>query len=124
MSIPEVVNTELGSIKIPYEFMRWTTSPAPDTYVIGEYSETPTDTEDGYEEGMMMLTCTTRKSWQDLENIKQTIKRHFPNPYGLRKSMEDGAVAIFYENAFPIDTGDAVLKRIQINLKIKIWRGK
>ena len=122
-SILGIVKTELENINVPYEFMRWTKSTNPDRYWIGEYSETPTDTEDGYEESTLLLTGTTKGSWLSLEDDKAKIKDHFPSVYGLRKATDDGAVVIFYENAFPVDTGEADLKRIQINLKIKKWRG-
>ena len=124
ISVLEVMNDEMNNIGVPYNFMRWTSASVPDQYWIGEYSETPTDTEDGYEEGTMMLTGTTKGRWLDLINTKEEIKNHFPNPYGLRISTEDGTVVIFYENSFPVDTGEADLKRMQINLKIKKWRGK
>ena len=121
-SVLKTIKEELNSIDVPYEFMRWT-SAVKYPYFVGEYSETPTDTEDGYEESTMMLTGTTKGLWLELENIKEKIKNHFPNPYGLRKSTGDGTVVIFYENSFPVDTGESDLKRIQINLKIKKWRG-
>lgn len=31
-------------------------------------------------------------------------------------------VAVFYDSAFPVPTGDGELKRIQINLSIKEWK--
>lgn len=122
ISILGIIKDELKSIDVPYEYMRWTSAP-PDTYFIGEYSETPTDTEDGYEEYTMLLTGTTVGSWLELENYKSKIKNHFPKIEGLRKSTSEGAVVLFYENSFPVDTGEANLKRIQINLKIKQWKG-
>ena len=123
MSILELVKREMDSINIPYEFMRWS-KPGQYPYFVGEYTETPTDSEDGYEESTLILTGTTKNLWSELEEYKKKIKDHFPNPYGLRLSVDDGTVVIFYENAFPVDTGEADLKRIQINLQIKKWRGK
>lgn len=124
MSVFEIIAAEMNSISVPYAPMRWTSANVPEQYWIGEYIETPTDTEDGYEEASVILTGTTKGLWSLLEGTKEKIKSHFPNPYGLRKSIDDGTVAIFYENSFPVRTGEAVLKRMQINLKIKIWRGK
>jgi hypothetical protein len=122
MNVMQVITEELKSIDIPYEFMRWTGDKVY-PYFVGEYMETPTDTEDGYEETTVILTGTTRGAWAELENYKQKIKDHFPNPYGLRKSTTGGAVVIYYDNSFPVDTGEDDLKRIQINLKVKKWRG-
>lgn len=117
-----IIASELNSIGVPYEFMRWT-SAVQYPYFVGEYTETPTLTEDGKEEGTLILTGYTRGSWLDLEQMKAKIKNHFPSIYGLRKSTDDGAVVISYRESMPIDTGEAELKKIQINLDIKQWKG-
>lgn len=118
-----IINAEMDKIGVPYEFMQWTAE-VQGAYFVGEYSESESVSEDGYEESTMILTGTTRGSWAELEEYKQKIKRHFPNPYGLRMHTDDGAVAIFYQHSFPVQTGEEDLKRIQINLQIKKWRGK
>lgn len=115
------IKTELERIGIPYAFMRWNAD-VKHPYFIGEYSEVVTTNEDGYEEYSFILTGTTRGTWGELETAKNTIKNHFPSVGGLRGSTADGTVVVFYDNAFPIDTGEADLKRIQINLTIKKWR--
>lgn len=117
-----IINDELKKLDVPYEFMRWTSNVA-DRYWIGEFSETPTDAEDGYEEGILILTGTTKNLWSVLMEDRQRIKDHFPSISGLSKSTDNGVVVIFYDNALPIPTGEADLKRIQINLKIKAWKG-
>ncbi len=122
MTVLGIIASELDSIGVPYEFMRWTSEQVPDPYWIGEYTETPTVSEDGFEEGTIILTGTTSGSWLDLEKDKKKIKRHFPSIHGLRRSTDTGAVAIFYGNSFPVDTGTANLKRMQINLQVKEWR--
>lgn len=116
-----VTGAELQKI-IPYEFMRWT-SDRKDTYFVGEYAEIATDTEDGYGEYTLMVTGTTVESWLVLERYRAKIEDHFPKIGGLRVTTEKGVVVIFYENTFPVDTGDANLKRIQVNLHIKTWKG-
>ena len=117
-----IINTELQNIGIPYEFMQWT-SPVEDRYWVGEYAETPTDTEDGYEEATLILTGTTKGLWSVLMQDREKIEDHFPSNWGSRKSTEKGTVVIFYDNSFPVPTGEADLKRIQINLQIKAWKG-
>jgi hypothetical protein len=117
-----IINTEMNSIGVPYEFMRWT-SQVNDRYWVGEYTETPTGTEDGYEEGTLILTGTTKDSWLTLMQDRATIKDHFPTIGGLRKSINGGTVVFFYDNSFPVPTGEADLKRIQVNLHIKMWKG-
>lgn len=122
MSVLGVLNDELNSIGVPYEFMQWT-DPVQYPYFVGEYSEVPTVTEDGYKESTLMITGTTKGSWLELEQFRAKIENHFPTIYGLRKSTDAGAVIIYYENSFPVPTGEADLKRIQINLHVKEWKG-
>lgn len=118
-----IIKDELKSIDVPYEFMRWTSTTNPEKYWIGEYTESPVFTEDGSEEYSLILTGTTKASWLELMQDMAKIKDHFPTVGGLRKTTDIGAVVIFYENNFPVPTGDANLKRIQVNLRIKAWKG-
>ena len=117
-----IINTKLKEIDVPYEFMMWT-STVEDRYWVGEFTEVPTDTEDGYEETTFILTGTTRKSWLTLMQDRNKIKDHFPQVGGLRTVTDKGAMVIFYEQTFPVPTGEADLKRMQINLRIKAWKG-
>lgn len=121
-TILATINSELNKIGVPYEFMMWT-SPVEDRYWVGEFSETPTDTEDGCEEMTGLLTGTTSGTWESLLQDITKIKDHFPSVGGLRVSTPRGTVVIFYDNSFPVPTGEANLKRIQVNLNIKSWKG-
>lgn len=117
-----IANEEMKKLGVPYEFMRFTAD-AGDRYWVGEFYETPTDSEDGYEEGTLILTGTTQGSWLALMQDRAKIKDHFPKEGGFRKTTDHGAVVIFYENSLPDPTGEADLKRIQVNLQIKAWKG-
>lgn len=119
----EKINKELKGIGIPYEFMRFTEDPGAGEYWVGEYTETPSINEDGYEESNLLLTGTTRGSWLELEESKDKIKHLFPAVGGYRATTEAGVLCVFYDNAFPVPTGEAELKRMQINLHIKQWKG-
>lgn len=121
-SVLTTIAKELQKINVPYEFMRWTSS-VTYPYFVGEYTEATTDTEDGYGEYDLTITGTTRNTWMELETIREKIENHFPSIGGLRSSTDKGTVVIFYENSFPVPTGEADLKRIQINLHIKVWKG-
>lgn len=121
-SILAAIGREMNSIGVPYAFMRWT-SKEKGRYWVGEYTETPTDTEDGYEEGTMILTGTGDNEWLELTQDVSTIKDHFPPAGGLRISTDDGVMVIFYGHSFPVPTGEASLKRMQVNLQIKAWKG-
>lgn len=122
MSVLEIINEELNSLSVPYEFMRWTGA-VQYPYWVGEYSETPTFTEDGHKQSTVLLTGTTKGSWLELEQTRAEIEKHFPAVCGLRKATADGAVAIYYANSFPVPTGEADLKRMQINLQVEEWKG-
>jgi hypothetical protein len=120
-SVLNIVSTELHGIGVPYEFMQWT-SAVEYPYFVGEYSEEPVDTEDGYKSSTILLTGTTKGKWLELEQYRAKIENHFAAVGGLRKSTDNGTVVIFYANSFPVPTGEADLKRIQINLQVKEWR--
>ena len=110
-------------LNLPYSFMEWENDEIPKTYWIGEIQEVPITTENGYEESIFILTGTTRGKWFDLLSVKDDIKTNFSPIYGLRKSTDSGSIAVFYENSLPVPTGEAEIKRLQINLRIKEWKG-
>lgn len=115
----------MTALDIPYQLIEWNAADGRLTYpyFVGEFSETPTMNEDGSEESTLLLTGTTRGSWLELEEIKAKIKAHFPAVGGLRSSTDSGSIAVFYSGSLTIPTGEADLKRIQINLDIKEWKG-
>lgn len=117
-----VTQKELQAIEVPYKFMRWASS-VPDPYWVGEISEVPLDREDGSQEFTVMLTGTTTNEWLKLLQHCNKIKDHFPTGCGLRIPTPDGTVVFFYSNSFPVPTGDANLKRFQVNLQVKTWKG-
>lgn len=110
-------------LKIPYEYWEWTSSEIPGRYWVGECTEIPTNQEDGYRESTMLLTGTVRGKAIVLETDKEAIEAHFPVEGGLCASLDGGAIAVFFAGATPIPTGEADLKRLQINLDIKEWKG-
>ena len=117
------INEQMDIIAVPYEFGEWT-SPVAYPYGVGEITEDPITTEDGLEESTMILTGFFRgNSRLDLETAKQKIKKHFDPIFGLRARTGSGTIAAFFDGAFYIPSGEAQLKKIQINLKIKEWKG-
>lgn len=114
---------EFEKLKIPYCFREWDKDVIPATYWVGEYSEVPTLNEDGYCETQFILTGTTRGSWFELERTKELIRQHFYGGCGLRGMTAGGVIAVYYENALPVPTGEAELKRIEIHFLIKEWKG-
>lgn len=123
MDALKFMNNQMSAIGVPYEFGEWT-SDVKYPYFVGEISEDPIYTEDGLEESTFILTGFHRGKYIDLETIKKRIKAHFHPTYGARGRTDHGRIVVLYEGAFPIPTGEAGLKKIQINLKIKEWKVK
>lgn len=117
------INEQMDILAVPYEFGEWT-SEVKYPYFTGESTETPTTSEDGYEESTLILNGFHRGKYIDLEIIKEKIKKHFDPDFGLRDTTDSGTIAVFFDGSFYIPTGEADLKRIQINLLIKEWKRK
>ena len=120
--ILKFINEQMEALQIPYEFGEWT-SDVQYPYFVGECTEVESVTEDGGSEASFILTGFHRGDYITLEEIKNKIKKHFPSVHGLRVQTESGAIAAFYGGAFFVPTGEAKLRKIQINLKIKTWEG-
>lgn len=117
------INDQMGAIGVPYEFGQWS-SDITYPYFVGEQpSPESFPAEDGSEESTILLTGFHRGSLLDLETVKKKIKSHFNPVLGLRSRTDSGSIAVFYDGAFYIPTGEADLKKIQINLTIKEWKG-
>ena len=116
------INEQMDILAVPYEFGEWT-SEIKYPYSVGEITEEPVTTEDGLEESTLILTCFHRGKLIDLETIKEKIKKHFNPITGLCAKTDSGSIAVFFDGSFYIPTGEADLKKLQINLKIKEWKG-
>ena len=120
----KVITSALNVLGIPFRLGAWSSNP-PDTYWVGEYQETPSMDESGMQETTFLLTGFTRKGWDSLEEDKEKIMSHFSKVGGKTVITASGAaVAVFYSNSLIVPTGDAELKRMQINLTIKEWSVK
>lgn len=118
-AVLEFINNKLTEANIPYEFIEWK-SKAVETYFVGEYVELPPNEEEGSIESTFILSGFTIKSWLDLEQLREKIEKLFT--YCTTILDNGAAVDVAYAGAQVIPTGDATLKRIQINLTIKEWR--
>lgn len=122
-NILKVVSDGMAEMGLEYEFGEYTKKRIVYPYFVGEYTETEPTTEDGLQETTFMLTGFSRDTWLTLENAKDKIESYFNKVYGKTVMVDDGsAVAVFYGNALVVPTGDAELKKIQINLTIKEWK--
>lgn len=116
------INEQMEQIGIPYQFGEWS-SAIKYPYYVGEVTDDPITTEDGLEESTFIVTGFHRGKRIDLEKDKQKIKEHFDPICGLVGETEKGAIIVYYEGAFYVPTGEASLLKLQINLKIKEWKG-
>lgn len=116
------IKEQMSTLAVPYEFGEWTKA-VQYPYFTGEITEEPPLTEDGAEQSTFILSGFHRGKLIALEEIKEQIKKHFHPIFGLRAKTDSGAIAVFFNGSFYIPTGEADLKRIQINLTIKEWKG-
>lgn len=89
-------------------------------YFVGEYNENELSVEDQTIENSFILTGFTRGSWLDLVVIKEKIERLFNDKTAILDNKM--GVVISYQGSLVVPTGDAELKKIQINLNIKEWK--
>lgn len=123
INVLSAVNSAMKKAGLNYEFGEWS-SDIVYPYWVGEYQEYESMTEDGLQETSFTLTGFSRGKWLQLEKDIEKIKKEvFPLAGGLIVAADDGSVvAIFYADALPVPTGDAELKRIEVNLTVKEWR--
>lgn len=116
------IDSCLDELKIPYQFMEWTSTPVPDTYWTGEYTEVESMNEDGSEESTFILTGMTNKKYFELESVKQKLKEYF-TAYGKKAILESGSgIVVMYSDSFTVPSIQEGIHRLQVNLKIKEWR--
>lgn len=122
-NVLKVISDGMDAMKLEYDFVRFRKDPIPETYFVGEYTETEPLNEDGMQETTFLLTGFSRaESWLELEDAREQIERYFGKVSGKTVIAEDGSVvAVFYADTQIIPTGDAELKSIQINLHVKEW---
>lgn len=117
------IKEQMDSLGINYEFGEWT-SDIKYPYFVGEIpSPEEYTTEDGREETTLFLNGFTRGKFLELEEANAKIKKHFNPITGLCTKTGSGSIAVFYDGHFFVPTGEADLKKIQINLTIKEWKG-
>lgn len=122
----QFINEQMDLLAIPYEFGEWT-SDVKYPYSVGELTEVETATEDGSEEYQFILTIfhrTSESPYADIEEIKNKIKKHFHPINGIRRQIMCNVIVGYYGGAFYVPTGEADLKKLQINLTIKQWKGE
>lgn len=118
----KALNTELEKLGLNYEFGKMTKAPVTYPYWVGDYTEPESLTEDGVEEPTVILTGFTRGSFLELETQKNMIKDHFK--HGVTVITDTGAaVVFFYAGSLNVPLEEDDLKKCQVNLSTKIWKG-
>lgn len=119
----KVVSDGMKELGIEYGFGVYKKNPIVYPYFVGEYTETESTTEDGFQESTFLLTGFHRGTWLELEDTKERIENYFNQVSGKTVIADNGsAVAVFYGYSLIVPTGDAELKSIQVNLIIKEWK--
>lgn len=119
----KAVSDGMKELGIEYGFGIYKKNPIVYPYFVGEYTETESSTEDGFQESTFLLTGFHRGEWLELEDTKERIENYFNQVSGKTVITDNGsAVAVFYGHSLIVPTGDAELKSIQVNLIIKEWK--
>ena len=120
MAVYKYVSDLMDSLSIPYAFMEWKEKPPEDCYFVGQYAENAMTNreENGRQDITFYLRGFTRKDWLFLEQAKEKIERSAARTAILPNG---NGIAVFYDGATAVPTGDSELKSIKINLTIQEW---
>lgn len=118
--VPMAFAAEMKALNINYAFMEWRDKVIY-PYFTGEYYENDFIFEDSSTGGEILLEGWTRGTWAELYELSDKIKTHFAN---FTTIIENTAISITFLNAEPVRTGDIELKKIQIRLSTKAWKGQ
>ena len=119
----KAVSDGMKAMGLEYGFGIYSKKPVVYPYFVGDYTETESAREDGFQESTFLLTGFHRGTWLELEDAKERIEKYFNRVSGKTVIADNGsAVAVFYSHSLIVPTGDAELKSIQVNLTIKEWK--
>jgi len=118
-----VINSLMESLGLNYEFERMTQSPPKYPYWVGDYTEGEPVTEDGEEPFTFFLTGFARgNSVSSLKKERTKIKEHFK--HGISVMESGAAVSISFGGSFSTPLEENDLKKCQVTLQIKVWKGQ
>lgn len=117
-----LISRAMEEMGIEYALAVYEGNPIVYPYFVGEYQEFESTTSDGLHESTFILTGWGRGSWLELENAKEKIAKYFGRVSAKTVILDNGSgVAVSFQDSQIVPTGDAELKRIQINLNVKEW---
>ncbi len=131
LEVLNVLNTHLSEhLGLNYEFGQMSDSPPTYPYWVGDYAESEGLTEDGVENQTIILNGFSRGKFIELEEQKEKIKEYFK--FGktdlMTVTFPDGnkskvSINIWFADSINIPDDNMDLKRCQIHLNTKIWKG-
>ncbi len=119
IKVIETLAAEMKKLEINYALMEWKKEIVY-PYFTGEYYENSFSYEDCSTTGEILLEGWTRNTWTELYSLCEKIKEHFAN---FTTVADTTGISITFINALPVRTGDIELKKIQIRLATKSWKG-
>lgn len=123
MEALKFLNEEMDALSVPYEFGQWSADVVYPYFVGEKPSPEEYIAEDRSVETVVYITGFHRGLFTDLLEIADKIRERFDPVNGLRVKTDSGSIAVFFDGSFPVPSGEADLNKIQINLRIKEWKG-
>lgn len=131
LEVLKALDTHLSKhLGLNYEFGQMSDSPPKYPYWVGDYTESESLTEDGIEQPIIILNGFSRGKFIELEEQKEKIKEYFK--FGKTdlmtvilpdQTISKVSVNIWFSDSINIPDDNLDLKRCQIHLNTKIWKG-
>ena len=130
LEVLTALNTHMEHLDLNYEFGQMSESPPKYPYWVGDFIESEGLTEDGMEIPTIILAGFSRGTHLELEEQKERIKKYFK--FGktdlMTVTLPDGSeskvsINIWFADSINIPDDNMDLKRCQIHLNTKIWKG-
>ena len=131
LEVLKALDTHLSEhLGLNYEFGQMSNSPPKYPYWVGDYTESESLTEDGVEQPIIILNGFSRGKFIELEEQKEKIKEYFK--FGKTdlmtvtlpdQTISKVSVNIWFSDSINIPDDNLDLKRCQIHLNTKIWKG-
>lgn len=108
----------LDSLGIEAAFMVYAGKKYP--YMTYEYYETGVTHEDGGTTGELLCEIWSKTTFTELTNIKEKLKAFFKEKNIL---VGNNVYHFDYASSTPDETGDGTLKKRQVSISTKYWKG-
>ena len=129
-TILKFINSEMKKAGIDYHFQVNRSRKTAYPYFVGELIPVTSLEEDGIKEfapvleGLPRQTVSGKGRLLELIEEGEKIEEHFPQVGGLTALLGNQAIAVFFNSVQPVDSGEEQLKKIQVNLDVKSWKGR